>query len=246
MFFPCYGMAETTLLVSGGPPEAETTRVWVDAAALEAGRIEAVEPDAAGAKSLVGCGVPAAWLEIRVVYSQTRTLVPVGRVGEIWVKSGCVAAGYWGRADDTQAAFDNRLADTGEGPFLATGDLGFVDAEEIYVTGRVKDIIIICGRNIYPQDVEAAVAAEVEFIEPNGCAAFAVEGPAGEEVIGIVAEADRGMVRTAKVGPAQLEPIVARIRAVVAVEFGVPVGRVVFVRPGTFPKTSSDEPVEPA
>ena len=147
----------------------------MDAGALEAGSIRVVRPDVAGAKCLVGCGVPAAGLELRVVDPETRTRAPAGRVGEIWVRSGCVAAGYWGRPDESRAAFANRLADTGEGPFLATGDLGFVEAGEVYVTGRLKDLIIVRGRNIYPQDVEAAVAAEVGFIEPNRCAAIAVD-----------------------------------------------------------------------
>ena len=183
--------------------------------------------------------MPAPELDLRVVDPQTRRVAAAGRVGEVWVRSGCVAAGYWNRPEESRAAFENRVMDTGEGPFLATGDLGFVTAGRVYITGRLKDLVIVRGRNIYPQDVEAAVAAEIGFIEPNGCAAFSVEGAGSEPVIGIVAEADRATVRTAKTEPARVEDVAATIRAVVAGEFGVSVGPVVFVRPGTFPRTSS-------
>jgi acyl-CoA synthetase (AMP-forming)/AMP-acid ligase II/acyl carrier protein len=232
-----YGMAETTLVVSGSRYDHSPTRLWVDAAELEDGRVEPVDPGPV-ARCLVGCGPPGVGVEMRVVDPEARTLAPAGRVGELWVQSGSVAAGYWGRPEDTHAAFVNRLADTGEGPYLATGDLGFIHAGEVYVTGRRKDLIIVRGRNIYPQDVEAAVAS-AGGIEPNGCAAFADPGPNGGEGIGIVAEAGRGLVRLARTALAEVAAVAARVRAAVAEEFEVVPHRVVLVRPGSFPRTSS-------
>lgn len=238
-FFPCYGLAEATLFVSGGPPEEEPKRIHVNSAALAAGLVQAVQPEPVTTKCLVDSGAPAVGVDVRVVDPVSRALVPAGHVGELWVRSRSVAAGYWGRPDETREVFKNRLAGTDDGPYLATGDLGFVDGGEVYITGRLKDVIIVRGRNIYPQDVEATVAAEVEFIEPNGCAAFAMEGQGGEEAIGIVVEADRGTVRVAETEPTLIEAVAARIQAAVVNGFEVKVARIALIRPGSFPRTSS-------
>ncbi len=236
-FFPCYGMAETTLFVSGGPPNAGPKRLWVDADALEAGRIEVKGQNDMGSKCLIGSGVPAANTDLRIVDPNARCAVQARQVGEIWIRSPSVSAGYWNRPDDTRVAFDNWLANTGEGPFLSTGDLGFLDEGVLYVTGRIKDLLIVRGRNIYPQDIEATIAASVDFIEPTACAAI----PLGEaeDTIGIVAEADRDIARIAKTDPAKILNVISRIRAVVSNEYDVAVALIVLLVPGSFPRTTS-------
>jgi len=234
--FPCYGLAEATLFVSGGPAGGEPKRLYVDAAALEAGQVRKAERATVGAKCLVSCGVSPVGLDLMVVDPETRRVAPVGRIGEIWMGSKSVAAGYWNRADDTEAVFRNWLGDTAERPFLATGDLGFVDSGELYVTGRVKDLIIIRGRSIYAQDIESVVQQAVPFTHANGCAAF-LDMDGGQ--LCIVMEGDREAVRAAHRGVEELNAVLATVRSTVAREFDVAVGAIVIVKPGSFPRTSS-------
>jgi acyl-CoA synthetase (AMP-forming)/AMP-acid ligase II len=232
-FFPCYGLAEATLFVSGGPP-GKLSRHRVEPAALEAGQVVAVNPP--HGRCLVASGRPGEWTKVVVVDPATREPVPDGEVGHLWVLSPSVAAGYWNRPDETARVFGNRLA-SGEGPFLDTGDLGFLDGGEVYVTGRSKDLIIIAGRNIYPQDVEAAVERVLPFLKANSCAAFSVEAE-GKDQLAVVVEADRTLVRSAQ-PTGELPAAVVRVRQSVLRECEVRVSRVAFVRPGTFPRTSS-------
>jgi acyl-CoA synthetase (AMP-forming)/AMP-acid ligase II len=147
-----------------------------------------------------------------------------------------VAAGYWNRADDTQVVFQNWLEDTGEGPFLSAGDLGFMDSGELYVTGRVKDLIIIRGRNIYPQDVESVVHQAIPFTPPNGCAAF-LDTDGGQ--LCIVMEGDRGSLRAARHDAQGHAAVFVKVCSAVSREFDVAVGRIIIIKPGTFPRTSS-------
>ncbi|HSK81412.1 MAG TPA: fatty acyl-AMP ligase, partial [Thermoanaerobaculia bacterium] len=141
-FRPCYGLAEATLLVSGGRPEGEPRVRALDAEALE--RHDVVEGDAARSRELVGCG--AAMQEVLAVDPESGDPCPPGGVGEIWVAGPSVARGYWERPEETATTFGARLAD-GTGPFLRTGDLGFVSGGELFLTGRLKDLIILRGRN---------------------------------------------------------------------------------------------------
>jgi acyl-CoA synthetase (AMP-forming)/AMP-acid ligase II/7-keto-8-aminopelargonate synthetase-like enzyme/fatty-acid desaturase/acyl carrier protein len=243
-FFPCYGLAEATLFVSGGPPSEQPRLRCVQPSALEAGRVEAVESDG---RWLVSSGRRAEGTKVVAVDPATRTAVPEACVGELWVSSPGIAAGYWNREEETRSAFSNYLA-SGEGPFLNTGDLGSSDGDEVYVTGRSKDLIVIRGRNIYPQDVEAAIERVLPFVEANSCAAFGIEGN-GREHLGLVIEADRELVRIARTAAegngkaeaaiAELSVTVGKVRQVVGDEFEVPVQSVAFVRPGSFPRTSS-------
>lgn len=247
-FLPCYGLAEATLLVSGGPRQQDARRLWVASAPLEQGKIEAADRLAAGSRCLVSCGAPVAGAEIAIVDPVTRRASPVEHVGEIWVKSGAVAAGYWNREAESTMTFENRRADSDDGPFLATGDLGFLREGELYVTGRLKDVIAFRGRNLYPQDIEAAVSGEVAAIGPNCCAAFAIE--AGEtEGIALVVEAERSLARLGRAigsgngeaapARAEFDQILTGIRGRISDEFEAPVRKVVVVRPGTFPRTTS-------
>jgi acyl-CoA synthetase (AMP-forming)/AMP-acid ligase II len=184
-FYPCYGLAEATLFVSGGERTAAPVVRPFSLAGLE--RMEAVAPThEADTCTLVGCGHAPPSTKIRIVDPDTLATLPNRRVGEIWVSSDSVARGYWAMPDESQANFHARTAE-GDGPFLRTGDLGFLDERELYVTGRIKDLLIIRGRNLYPHDIEDTVAAAHGAIRPGCVAAFSIERD-GEERLAIVGE----------------------------------------------------------
>jgi amino acid adenylation domain-containing protein len=230
-FFPCYGLAEATLLVAAGRAGAPPVVRAFRADALERDRALPASDDDAAAR-LVGHG--GAWREgrVQVVQSGTETPCAPGEVGEIWVAGPHVAAGYWNRPEETAETFGAFLAG-GEGPFLRTGDLGFVDGGELFVTGRVKDLIILRGRNLYPQDVEATAAASHPALQPGGGAAFSVDVD-GEERLVVVHEVRRTALRA--LDPAQ---VAHRLREQVAAEHDAAVHDVVLIGPATLPKTSS-------
>ncbi len=230
-FYPCYGLAEGTLMVTGSvTPEAPRV-VAVDADALQRHHVAAPEGGETGTR-LVGCGRVAPDEEVRIVDPDTFEERPAGRVGEIWVRGPSVARGYWGRDEETEATFGARLSGTGEGPFLRTGDLGFLADGELYVTGRVKDLVIIRGRNHYPHDIEQTSARSHAALRPGGTAAFGIEH-GGEERLVVVQEVAR------QATGADLEEIAGAVRAAVAREHELQVYAVALVKPGTVPKTSS-------
>jgi acyl-CoA synthetase (AMP-forming)/AMP-acid ligase II/alkylation response protein AidB-like acyl-CoA dehydrogenase/acyl carrier protein len=246
--FPCYGMAEATLLVAGGPRGRAPRVCTISKARLEANQVHEAPPGSFDAREVVSCGPPARDTTVLVVDPDSGIVLAQHRVGEVWVAGPGVARGYWRRPDEPGVVFGARLAggepQDGHAGFLRTGDLGFLRDGELFITGRLKDLLIVNGRNIYPQDLEEAIMRAIDFIEPNGCAVFALEQD-GRERLAVVAEANRSLVRTAAQGAAgaerlaQLDTLVQQVRAEMAREYGVAVGQVVFVRPGTFPRTTS-------
>ncbi|MFE7608621.1 SDR family NAD(P)-dependent oxidoreductase [Streptomyces celluloflavus] len=228
--YPAYGLAEATLVVSGGDRTARPVVRALAADALAAHRAADAAPGE-DARQVAGCGSSLHGQRIAIVGPTTRTALPEGRVGEIWVSGPSVAQGYWQRPEETEETFAGRTAD-GAGPFLRTGDLGFLDGTELHVTGRIKDVIIIAGRNHYPQDIERAV----EDADPAlraGCGVAGARHIDGAERLLIVHEVDGG--------PEDLdtEGIMAALRAKVADEFGLPVHRIALTGRGRVPKTSS-------
>ncbi|RMH26274.1 MAG: fatty acyl-AMP ligase, partial [Planctomycetota bacterium] len=177
-FYPCYGLAESTLMVSGGDAESPPVVVEVEASALARDEVR----EAAGSgRALVGCGRAGSGLEVAIVDASTGVRLGEDRVGEIWVSGSSVAQGYWRRASATARDFGARPAGEGDSVrYLRTGDLGFVRGGELFVTGRLKDLIIIRGRNHYPQDLEASAEASHPSLRPGCGAAVSVE-VAGEE-----------------------------------------------------------------
>ena len=202
-FSPCYGLAEATLFVSGGPACGEPRRLWVSKTALEAGRVEVAEAAGPGDRCIVSCGAPAPATKILAVDPVQRVAISDGSIGELWVSSPSVASGYWCRPGESESTFANHPAND-DGPYLNTGDLGFLDRGEVFVTGRSKDLLIIRGRNIYPQDVEAVVERVLPSIGRNSCAAFSIEKE-GQERLVVVVEADRAMGREARFAGAEME-----------------------------------------
>ena len=222
-FYPCYGLAEATLFVTGNQRGTVPTSCTVRAAALERGEVVVADVDAgADRRTLMSCGTPAPTEDVRIV--DPDRAVAVEGVGEIWVRGPGIASGYWGRED---AAFDGRLAD-GDGPFLRTGDLGFIHAGQLYVAGRCKELIILGGRNRYPQDLEATVEAATAGVRKGCCVAFSVERDGAEQLVIVAEHAD---------SPA--EDVVRAIKRAVAEHHQAAVFELVLVGKGTIPKTSS-------
>ncbi len=201
-FYPCYGLAEATLFVTGAFKSKPPAVIHVEEDALQHNRVVAVEGNSTATteqtpvRSLVGCGFAAPDQEICIVDAETRTRCAPGEVGEIWIKGPSVAAGYLHQPATTQQVFVAHLPGSGEGPFLRTGDLGFIHNGELFVTGRIKDLIIIGGRNHYPEDIEHTVEANLPMIRPNCCCSFSVDID-GEERLIVLAEVERCYLRQA-------------------------------------------------
>jgi acyl-CoA synthetase (AMP-forming)/AMP-acid ligase II len=190
-------------------------------------------PGDEGVRTLVGCGRVLADQKVTVVYPESLTPCPPDRVGEVWVSGPSVTRGYWGRPEETKHAFRAYLADTGEDPFLRTGDLGFLRHGELFVTGRLKDLIIVRGRNHYPQDIEQTAEQSHAALRPGGCAAFSVQADEGEQLV-VVQELQRRHVSSA-----DADEVVAAVRRAVTEHHEVEVHAVALVRTGGVPKTSS-------
>lgn len=228
---PCYGMAETTLIVSGRSPTPGPVYRHLDPAAFGTGR--AIRSDGADAYAIVGCGHSLLDQAIRIANPHTLAACRPGEVGEIWVAGPHVASGYWEKPETNAATFGAHLSDTGEGPFLRTGDLGYLDGGELYVSGRLKDVLIVRGVNKYPQDIEATVENADTAINTAGVAAFMVDDGREERVV-VVAEVTRAGIR--KADP---QTVTAGIRRLVLETHEVVLSDVVLIRPATLPKTSS-------
>ena len=246
-FFPCYGLAESTLMVTGGMKfEPPVIRAF-DATSLETGAAQVRGGFAPGTRRLVGSGRELDGQDVRIVDPHTNEALPPGMIGEIWVSGPSVAQGYWNRADETLATFGAMLArpDVGStsqalkawqpnpGPYLRTGDLGFFDNGELFVTGRLKDLIIIRGRNHYPQDIELSVEKASALVRPGSVAAFSVDVEGRERVV-VVAELERGKRESDELGDG-----FESIRRQLAIEHELALEGIVLVRPNSIPKTSS-------
>jgi acyl-CoA synthetase (AMP-forming)/AMP-acid ligase II/acyl carrier protein len=229
-FLPCYGMAEATLFVAGTSPERGPVIQSFDKQALAANRAVVRPPDTG--EPYVSSGRACADRVI-IVDPSTRLECAPGVVGEIWVSDASVAAGYWGRSGVSAEIFGARLAPTEEGPFLRTGDLGVMNEGELFVLGRLKDLIIIRGRNLYPHDIEATAEAAHPALCPRGVIAFGVEVD-GEERLIIVAEVVRE--QRSRFKP---EDVGESVYRAIASQHGVSLFELVFVQPASMLKTSS-------
>jgi amino acid adenylation domain-containing protein len=230
-FYPCYGLAEATLFVSGGATGAPPVVGAFRAADLELDRVSAMAALDPAGRRLVGCGRVWSGQEIAIVNPETGRRCPAERVGEIWVAGPSVAQGYWGKPEETVGTFEVRLEGESSGPYLRTGDLGFLREGELFITGRLKDLIILRGRNHYPQDLELTAEESHPALRPGCGAAFSVE-VAGEERLVVVHELERRR-------EGEAEAAAEAVRRAVAEVHEVQVQEVVLVRAGTIPKTSS-------
>ena len=228
-FYPCYGMAETTLFISGGNKHQTPHILSVDAVALEQNQV-IIQPSTK-TRSLVSCGFP--WLgdEVIIVDPEQLTRRDENQVGEILVSGKGVGLGYWGKPEDTETTF--KVYVDGQGPYLRTGDLGFLHEGELYITGRIKDMMILWGRNRYPQEIEATLDTCHPAIRPGHSAAFSIETEIGEQLI-IASEIERRYLRNLNV-----EEVVNTIRQAVAEQNTVDVFAIVLLKTTTIPKTTS-------
>lgn len=232
-FYPCYGLAEATLVVSAPSGVREPPVRTLDKSALEQNC-----PIAALDKGVqnVGCGHAWAGHDIRIVEPITRRECPNGRIGEIWVSGPSVAKGYWRRDAQTEEVFQARLAGDDSHTFLRTGDLGVLNDGELYIAGRLKDLIIIAGRNYYPHDIEAAIEDAVDGLRPGSVTAVHMTDGDAESYI-VFAEPRRADI--AELRRSGARDLIQSIRAALAEAIDVAPRDIIVLKPGTTPKTSS-------
>jgi 8-amino-7-oxononanoate synthase len=230
-FYPCYGLAEATLMVTGPRSGAGATiRAFRDEA-LAQNRVEPLPDGVPNARRLVGCGAPVNSLAISIIDAETLAPCASDRIGEIWVAGESVGQGYWRDPDKTEATFRARRSDNGDGPFLRTGDLGFLHDSQLYITGRLDDLIIVRGLNHHPQDIEATARECHPLLEGGLGAAFAVDQDGAQRVV-LVHETSRD-------GSDDLADVLDAIHAAVLDEHGLALDAVVLIRCGTIARTTS-------
>lgn len=231
-FYPCFGMAESTLIVSGGDGPSEPRVLTIDRKSLERDLVVSATIADDNSLSMVSCGKSIVDQKIVIVNPTTLQPCEPNQVGEIWVTGPSVAKGYWGREEETRAAFGAHIADTGEGPFLRTGDLGFLHEGELFVTGRLKDLIIVHGSNHYPQDIEITVESSHAALQPGAGAAFSITENGKEQLV-IIQEVTRQHRQP------DINEVASAIRQAVAEKHDLQVFAIVLVKPMSIPKTSS-------
>jgi len=233
--FPAFGMAEGTLLITGGRRGAGHLTRDISTAALQTHRV-APPIDAADAQTVVGCGRALQGEQIAIVDPETRSRLPLDRVGEVWVDGPNVARLYWRNEEATADSLNAQIAgDNSAARWLRTGDLGFVDdTGELFITGRIKDLIIIRGINHYPQDIEQTVQHLHPSLRQNGGAAFSVRDETGEETLVIVQEIER--TERNRIDPDELTGL---IREGITDQHEVFARHIALIRPGSLPKTTS-------
>ncbi|NJO96345.1 MAG: fatty acyl-AMP ligase [Pleurocapsa sp. CRU_1_2] len=240
-FYPCYGMAEATLFITGIDAAEYPTITYLDQTALTEDKVVVLTSEQPNAKAVVSCG--HTWLgdEVIIVNPETKiqcegdgaSAPSTKRIGEIWVAGAGIGRGYYQREEQTEATFQATLADNPNKTYLRTGDLGFIKDGELYITGRIKDMMILWGRNHYPQHIEETVADCHPALRPNHGAAFSVD-VGGEEQLVIAHEINRTDLRTLNA-----EEVIGAIRLAVGEQNMANVFAVALLKTGSIPKTSS-------
>ena len=232
-FAPAYGLAEATLLVTMKPSGTEPTFLKVEAEALADSIVKVSSASERGTRTLVGCGEPLEKTRVLIVDPTTQRSCQVGVVGEVWLAGTGIATGYWGKPDESDATFRATLAGSSEGPYyLRTGDLGFVHQGELFLTGRLKDLIIVRGRNYYPQDLEWTAEQAYPGLRRGCGAAFSIERETVTRVV-LVYEIEK------KLPESDMSEVMSCIRRALADEYELEIHNVVLVKSGTISRTSS-------
>jgi acyl-CoA synthetase (AMP-forming)/AMP-acid ligase II len=252
-FYPVYGLAESTLVVTSGRRSYEPVFLDADASALLHGKVEEAPPgESCRRVSLVSSGPPTFGSRVLIVNPNTCRCCTPREIGEIWLSSPSVAKGYWRREEETLQTFGAMLADDGSGPYLRTGDLGTLIDGELFVAGRLKDLLIVRGFKHYPQDLELTVERQHPAIRPGCAAVFALEAH-DDERIAVAAELDPRRLDIARMNPPEfpaapfllregaraISELIGTIRRAVAEIHGVQLHTVALLRPGALPKTTS-------
>lgn len=237
-FMPCYGLAEATLFVSGGPYRLPVRSVTADQATLSSEQRVAPPRESGNTVTMIGCGEPSWEVEVAIVDPATRQRRTPGTVGEIWLRGASIARGYWRNDAASIAGFHATIAEDPRREYMRTGDLGFICAEDrqLYVCGRLKDLIICEGRNIHPEDIEHSVIEALAETRPQSCAVFSHDDEQQRQIIVAVIELNRELKRLLTDNPRVLK---ASIRAAVVDQHGIPVHRLMFAQPTSMHKTTS-------
>ncbi len=232
-FYPCYGMAEATLFITGSVPEQQPIIKYLDSSALEQNKVVEIAAEKPGSKAIVGCG--KTWLdtEVIIVNPKTLTLCQEDEIGEIWVSGAGIGQGYWNQPEATKDTFAGNLKDSTTVKYLRTGDLGFLDNGELFITGRLKEVMIFWGRFCYPQHVEDTVQKSHPALRKNAGAAFSIDRDGADRLV-IVQEVERSYLRSLN-----MEEIVTAISQSVGQEHEVEVYAIALIKTGSIPKTSS-------
>lgn len=231
-FAPAYGLAEFTLAATITPHGSMPSHLELDAKPLEKGSIVPALTTARGTRKIVCCGPPIQGADLRIIDEKTHRHSLPDRIGEIWLAGPSVASGYWHHSEETHQTFQAFTADTNEGPFLRTGDLGFMREGNLYVTGRLKELIIIRGNNYFPHDIERTVQDSHPTFLQGATAAFSVPNQSEEQLV-VVQE-----VRNHKPFP-HFADLTSAIRQAVSLEHDLPVYAILLVKTGSVPKTTS-------
>ncbi|MDD2052493.1 fatty acyl-AMP ligase [Pseudomonas putida] len=237
-FMPSYGLAEATLFVTAGPTGRPVRSVIADPLALALERRVVAPEEGVAYQELVGCGEPSWEVQVAIVDPDTQQRCEQGRIGEIWLRGPGIAQGYWQNPTATQSAFEARIRDENEQTYLRTGDLGFIDPNnrQLYVCGRLKDLIICEGRNVHPEDIEYTVIEALGEARPPSCAVFSHDNDQQRQSIVAAIELNREIKRWLNDNPVQLK---AAVRSAVVDHHGINLNRIVFVQPTSMHKTTS-------
>ena len=230
-FRPCYGIAEATLLVTGGPAFSSPLTLSISKGELRHHKVLLAEEGAQDAQVVVGCGHIAGEQEIKIVDPETGQPCAPDEIGEIWIRGKSVTKGYWNKPHETEETFGCRFPGDKGGPFLHTGDLGFFHNGELFITGRIKNLIIIAGKNHYPQDIERTIAASHHAIRIEGCAVFALHEEGIERIVALVEMHPRELE--------DMEDIEKMIQGAVAEAHELQLHDIRLIMPGGIPKTTS-------
>ncbi len=245
-FYPCYGLAEATLIVSGGKKGILPNLCSLNSEALKKNEVVLSDIEEK-TQTLVSSGVPILDQDVVIADLNSFKELPEGKIGEVWVSGKSVAKGYWQQSEQTKNIFQAYLTDSNKGPYLRTGDLGFFHNKELFITGRCKDLIIIYGRNYYPQDIEMTIEQNISYLRPGCSAVFSVEVEQQEELV-VVAEVDKRQYEeklsaqsaTEENSPEKVySEIAINIRNSVAKFHDLRTYAIVLIKNGTIHKTSS-------
>lgn len=235
---PCYGLAEATLFVSGGPVLKPYVQTIADPNVLEQHRI--IRPPQSGGPSrqLIGCGEPSWEIEVAIVDPDQKVRLQPGQVGEIWLNGPAIAAGYWQNSNATESTFHAEIAGDSGTRYLRTGDLGFVgkDDRQVYICGRLKDLIVTDGRNLHPEDIEHCIVESADLLRAQSCAVFSVDDGRDAQKIIAAIEVDRNLNRQLN---GDEKSLTAAIRSAVSSEHDVALDKILFVLPTSMRKTTS-------
>lgn len=234
---PSYGLAEAVLAVTVRTPDTPLLKVTVDARRIEQLEVRPVPSGTPGSKTLVGCGTALPGFELRIVDPETRVPSQPDRVGEIWLRGASIGRGYWGQSELSESVFGATLAGDGAdgARYLRTGDLGFVHGGELFIAGRRKDLIVVNGRNLYPQDLERTAEGAHPGVRSGGAIAVSVEKGGKEAVVLLLEYSGQ---RSAEV----IGQLTDQVHQQVASEYQIDLHDVLVLRAGTLPRTSSGKP----